>query len=186
MARSRNIKDWVVLDRLADIILEDVYGCIVDIGMGLSTTVLARHAVNYSRRHYSVDIKPKHAKYFGYQHSDHRVFIGDSLDFIKKFKDIPALVFIDGWHKYSQVKEEVDFFLGVLVPFGVLFMHDTFPHPKTVRASGRGCGEVYRVRQELEKRGDLWTFTWPYRSQAQGCGLTMVMKKDPNQPYCRL
>lgn len=185
MARSRNIKDWVVLDRLADIVLEGVYGCIVDIGMGLSTIVLGRHAVNYSRRHYSVDIKPKTAKVFGNQHGNHMVFVGDSLDFIKTFKDKPALVFIDGFHKYEQVKQEVDFFLEVLMPFGVIFLHDSYPPERNVYPGGKGCGEVYLVRQKLEKRDDLWTFTWPYDFQAQGCGLTMVMKKDPHQPKCR-
>lgn len=187
MGRSKDIRDWVVLDRLADIILEGVDGCIVDIGMGLSTIVLGRHAVNFGRVQYSVDICPKTANGFGNQHGGHKVFVGDSLDIIKrkKFKEKPAIVFIDGCHEYKYIKKEVDFFLDILMPFGVIFFHDSYPPEKWAVPDG-GCGDVYLVRQELEKRDDLWTFTWPYEFQAQGCGLTMVMKKDPNQPKCRL
>ena len=178
MGRSKNIRDWIVLDRLADIILEGVHGCIVDIGMGLSTIVLGRHAVNFGRRHYSVDISPDVAKAFGNQHGGHKVFVGDSLDIIKrkKFREKPAIVFIDGCHEYRYIKEEVDFFLDMLMPFGVIFFHDSYPPERWAVPDG-GCGDVYLVRQELEKRDDLWTFTWPYEFQAQGCGLTMVMKK---------
>ena len=45
-------------------------------------------------------------------------------------------------------------------------------------------GNVYKVRQELETRDDIQIFTWPYT--AANCGLTMVMKKEPNRPYYKL
>ena len=43
--------------------------------------------------------------------------------------------------------------------------------------------DSYLVRQELEQKKELMTFTWPYT--AANVGLTMVMKKEKNVPEFR-
>ena len=37
-------KDWIILDKLTEIILAHVEGCVVDIGIGPSTRVLRKHS----------------------------------------------------------------------------------------------------------------------------------------------
>ena len=46
---------WVIVDRLADVILSYVEGCIVEIGMGVSTPMLAKLSKNFGVKHYAVD-----------------------------------------------------------------------------------------------------------------------------------
>ena len=182
----------VILDDLAKTILANVEGCVVDIGIGSSTKVLSKHAKDLDRPHYTCDVKRgkcEWARTVGCV-----AFEGRSLDFIKTFPDIPvALVFLDGEHLYETVLQEVDFFLGRLSDGGVIFLHDTHPPKEFICESGRRCGNVYRVRQQLEHRmamdilalthskttgftrmPALQVFTWPYT--ALNCGLTMVMK----------
>ena len=59
-----------------------------------------------------------------------------------------------------------------------MFLHDTFPHYEKLLSDGK-AGDVYKVRQELEKNPDIDVFTWPYT--ANSFGLTMVMKHEPNK-----
>lgn len=186
MGHAGDKREWIILDRVVDIILENVEGCIVDIGMGMSTQVLAEYAEKYNREQYSCDILKVVAQKFGKLHKKHFTFVGSSIEFIEQFVGNVAIVFLDGNHAYEIVKQEVEFFLSVMSLYGVIFMHDTYPPEKKIAKSGRRCGTVYKLRQELEERKDLWTFTWPYKTQAQGCGLTMVMKKDMDQPFCRI
>lgn len=179
MGHSKDEADWIVLDRLADIILKGVEGCVVDIGIGLSTVILARHAARFKRKHFSCDISEKIVNYFipdGKLHELHTVSTCDAAKFVKDFHEIPALVFIDGHHYYEQVIIQIDHFLQSMPFGGVLFLHDTTPPPTWTSVRGRWCGNIYRARQELENRKDVCTFTWPYEYQAQKCGLTMVMK----------
>ena len=49
MGYVKNRKEWIILDRVVDIILDNVKGCIVDIGMGMSTQILAEYAEKYNR-----------------------------------------------------------------------------------------------------------------------------------------
>jgi len=180
------ISDWIILDKLAGIILSKVKGCVVDIGIGQSTIVLADHAQKLSIPHYTCDIKNRKcvwARQYGIPH----VFEGKSTDFISQFPDTDvALVFIDGEHIYETVVREVEFFLPRLTEGGVLFLHDTYPPKKSwaVEGNGKHCGDVYKVRQVLERRQSLQVFTWSYT--ARNCGLTMVMNKEPNRPYYRM
>lgn len=182
--------DWVIIDRLADIILAhprhfsydpepwEPIGCIVEIGAGQSSQVLAFHAQRWQVRHYTCDINPSRTI-----HPLHMVFQGPSSDFIKVFDDEPALVLIDGSHHYEDVKMEFDFFLPRLVEGGVIFIHDTYPPFEEWAVKGIRCGDSYLFRQELEKRSDIEVFTWPYTANC--CGLTMVMRKEPQDLECR-
>jgi len=118
---------------------------------------------------------------------DHICYIGRSEEFIKEFKEFketPAIVFIDGEHIYETVKMETDFFLPLLADEGVMFLHDTFPHSEYLLEKDpkeQKAGDVYALRQDLERNPDIDVFTWPYT--ALGAGLTMVMKHKKDRPY---
>jgi hypothetical protein len=165
---------WVILDRLAEIIVTCCGGCMVEIGMGGSTTILFPHAEKLKTKLYSCDTRLR--KGWDKSSQYHIVFTGKSLDFIKQFNDKPSLVFLDGCHSYEVVKQEAYFFLDIMLPGGVLFLHDTFPPDE--RHVGNYCGTVYKLRHEFEQNLKYQCFTFPYT--ANTCGLTMVM----NRPYC--
>jgi len=177
--------------------LSNVDGCIVDIGIGRSTQVLYDSSIKFSRGHFSCDTSNQTSRWAKKLFPKINFFLGTSFDFMKQFPDIPvAIVFIDGDHHYPTVIEEVNFFLPKLSPGGVMFLHDTLPrewrevygymNEKPGRKYGRHIDVVcdsYLVRQELEQRKELMTFTWPYT--AANFGLTMVMKKEKDAPIFR-
>ncbi|HUS49675.1 MAG TPA: hypothetical protein VMZ91_05890, partial [Candidatus Paceibacterota bacterium] len=88
---------WIILDRLADVILKHVKGCIVDIGVGHSTYVLAAHAKKLKIKQYSVDNNKYRCDNLkkNITHDNHFIYNQKSYNFMKTFDDIPALVFID-------------------------------------------------------------------------------------------
>jgi len=163
---------WEVLDSLANIILGNCKGPIVEVGVGKSTQVLAKHAQAHNVTLYSCDIKP-----FRCLFKDHICFTGPSFSFMDQFGGHPSIVFLDGCHDYEILQKEVEFFLSKLLPGGVIFIHDTLPPTKTHLRRNR-CSNAHLVRRELEIREDINCFTWPYT--ANNCGLSMVQK----QPEC--
>jgi len=173
--------DWTIVDLLAPVIIKHTHGdCIVDIGMGASTRILAKHSQEYGLLHYSCDRKKFHSL-----HERHFVFTGDSLDFLAQFPEEkhPGLVFLNGCHDYNYVKAEIEFFLAKLVIHGVIFCHDMYPENEA-NLSSKGCSDAYKMRQELERGSlDIDIFTWPYT--AINKGLTMILKKDPERPEWR-
>lgn len=175
MSQAKSKDAWVILDRLAEVILKDTPGCIVDIGMGKSTNVLAKYARQFGRLQLSCDMSSKITKQFGWGlHTTHLIFEEDSLEFLKIFARLhvtPALVFLDDVHTYDHVRQEVYFFLKKLANGGVIFIHDTFLPRHVERKKGFN---VHLLREELDRNPYLWTFTWTHPGQAQGCGLTMV------------
>jgi len=172
------VTHWPVIDDLATIILAKTSGCVVEIGMGHSTCILARHAQNFRRHMYSCDKDPNFEKWYCY--SGHRIFIGSDKDFMNQFEDTPSLVFLDGPHDYDSVIMEAKFFLERMTINGVLFIHDTYP-PSEEHLRLTACGDAYRVRQELEKMEDIQVFTWPH--SIIGSGLTMALKEEKNRPF---
>ena len=181
---------WDIMDAIVPKILKYVPGCIVEIGMGESSTIFADHAYQADVALYSCDLKiggmfevfdkPLFEK--------HSCFIGRSEDFIQEFDDKPSIVFLDGEHNYETVKMELDFFLPILNEGGVIFMHDTFPpyeHHLVKDSDGFKPGDVYLARKELENNPEIDILTFPY--SAHGMGLTMVMKhkKNDDRPYWR-
>lgn len=169
---------WSILKGLIDIILYYRPYCVVEIGCGLSTPILAQAAENAGVKMYSCDMKESKAISYG-RHHFHS--IGLSCNFIKKFDETPAIVLIDGNHNYETAKMEFDFFFDKLVSGGVIFIHDTYP-PHERKLAQNACGDVYRLRQELETRTDeMDCFTWPYT--AGWDGLTQVIKKEKERPY---
>jgi len=176
--KLRNMQGWSVLKALADIILFFRPYTVVEIGAGESTRILAEAAEKAEVKFYSVDMQ-KH-KLSHHTHWQTNV-LGNSLDFIKEFDEKCGLVLIDANHTYPVAKQEFDFFFEKLVPGGVIFLHDTFPCIEEA-ITDQGCGDVYKLRQELEKRTDeMDCFTWPYSAIFNG--LTMVIKKDKDRPY---
>jgi hypothetical protein len=179
-------KPWIVIDRLCDIVLAYTKGCVVEIGVGSSTFVLCRHAEKAKVKFYTCDIDAGRCKWIKNRLPYAEVFCGNSFDFMKQFSDIPAVVFIDGNHKYSVVSQEANFFIDRLAVGGVVFIHDTMPWQRTYEAhiiQKKHIPDAHLLRKELEKREDLEVFTWPYT--AVYCGLTMVLKKDMRQPEYR-
>lgn len=175
--RSQEMDGWSMLNAIVPIVLFYRPYCIVEIGAGASTFHFAKLAERYGVKLYSCDKSPRKNKVYFKDH----IFVQKlSVDFIKEFDDTPAVVLIDADHSYDVAKMEFDFFFERIIPGGVIFLHDTLP-PTEEYLSPTACYDVYRLRQELEKRDDLDCFTWPYT--AGWCGLTMVMKKEEGRPY---
>lgn len=178
MGHVRDRKEWIILDRLCDIILSNVPGCIVDIGMGLSTDILGEFALKFGRNQYSCDISwtmVKRYRYYKHLHSKHCVVWCNSTTFVQHLHDFPiAIAFLDGSHKFSVVKPEFLLLLEFMATNGVIFIHDTNPLPKYEK----GCGDVYRMKDFIRQIPSVDHFLWPYLSQAQGCGLSMIIKRD--------
>jgi len=180
-SRFWELSSWIILDKLVRIILYFRPYCVVEIGIGNSTKVLARICEDLEVDLHCCDVKKeKFAKYFDNQKN----YLMRSEEFIVYFDSLdenPAVVLIDADHHYDVAKTEFDYFFKKLVPGGVIFLHDTMP-PHEKHLMETACGDVYRLRQELEKRTDeMDCFTWPYT--AGYSGLTMVIKKEEDRPY---
>lgn len=177
---------WIIVERLADIVLHFVPGCIVEIGIGASTVVLAKFAREFKVKHYAVDTdKKKCERMEKNPKTNHKhlvVYRGRSLDFIQEFDDTPSLVFIDGCHKSEVVIQEAAFFIHKINPGGIIFFHDMYLCREwRDRHDEKGkFSDTYLVRHLLENMRNIWCFTFPYT--ASGCGLTLVMKK-PEYEY---
>lgn len=184
---------WIIIDRLADIILTCVEGCLVEIGVGHSSFILSKHAQAFDRTYHACDSSWKRCDWLEAQPNIifdklvvHRK---KSLDFMKEFDDTPAIVFIDGDHRIKNVIKEFEFFIERLVVGGVIFFHDTCPmegyYERKIEERGmRREMSTWRLKSHLKARNDIEVFTWPYT--AATCGLTMVLKKDMSGPFYRL
>ena len=64
---------------------------------------------------------------------------------------------------------------------GFVILHDTYP-PDESYIHPNGCGKVYWLRQELERRTDIDCLTLT-RGTAMGVGLTIVRKKPQHRAY---
>lgn len=195
---------WTVVDVLAPIILSNVKGSIIEIGMGNSTTMLMKHAIRYKRIHMSCDSSDRIIDRVKntidknkLNDEKHWIYQCKSIYFIDQLKELystnennidylPAIVFIDGNHFHENTMVEVKYFLDILPQNAVMFLHDTYPQKHYYErkiAVGKKC-DTYKTRHYLEDRDDIFTFTWPYT--ASYCGLTMVTKKDLDRPYRRI
>jgi len=182
---------WPVMDRLAEVVLTHIEGCIVEIGMGKhSTRIWAKHSKTFQRKFYACDSSTRIVeaiKKAPYTHDLMEIFHGKSGLFMQQFDDSPAIVFLDGNHNEQVVRQEVHFFIEKMQTGGVIFMHDTMPLEGYYEAKLENKNRemsTYKVRQELERMPHIDVFTWPYTSS--GCGLTMVLKKDMERKFYRL
>jgi len=177
--------NWIILDSLVPVVLNNIQGCIVEIGLGNSTLILNKYANQFNRKHYACDKKPRVCDWVKANTKSNNLIIHNciSFDMMKVFNDKPAIIFIDGNHSYRVVKEEVDFFLPKLVPGGMMFLHDTYLCKRWYERYKRKGKETdtYKIRQDLENNRDVYTMTFPYT--AAWCGLTIILKKDLNRPH---
>ena len=181
-------QDWTIIERLGDTILRNVNGHIFEIGVGFSTPILSNLASDFDRNLYCFEksrARCDWALVFG-----GTVFQGNSLSNIEKLSETTiAMGLIDGRHEAATVRKEVSFFLERLSIGGVIFLHDTYSCKSPLLRPAESIteemiGDVYKVRKELESLDNVQIFTWPYT--AMNCGLSMVMKMDPNRPYNEL
>jgi len=177
---------WIIIEKLGEEVLANVKGCLFEIGIGKSTPILKKLADSFERDLYCFDKQEKLCKWAKEQGC--KVYLGRSLTSIRLFPRIRvALGLIDGRHEAATVRQELAFFLNLLSIHGVIFMHDTYlqtDERMRNESDPRGAaGDVYKVRQEMEQDDRVQTFTWPYT--AGDCGLTMIMKLDPDRPYFR-
>ena len=183
-------QDWIIIQRLGDIVLSRVSGAVFEVGIGKSTEMLKKIADDFGREMYSFDMHSSRCSWAeGIGCNVIRGKTKTTLNsFLNSFPDIAvALGLIDGRHDSITARMEVRFFLELLTPGGMIFMHDTsMPTDRKIREEShpRGpAGDVYKVRQELEIRRDIQTFTWPYTAMNQG--LTMFMKLENNRCFSR-
>ena len=193
MPKYNPLGGWDIMDALIPKILKYCPGDIVEIGVGESTTIFAKLAQEAGVKLHSCDIEMggRYKLFDKELFEDHICYNNGSEEFIKEYDGHPSIVFLDGDHRYTTVKMEVDFFLARLLDGGVMFMHDTMPKtegfvrpPKGVENIGVLPGDSYRMRQELERNPEVDVFTWPY--SALDMGLTMVMKHVENRPYWKI
>ena len=175
-------QDWTIIQQLGDVILTKIHGCIFEIGIGKSTPILKKFADDFKRDLYCLDVRGYKCKWA--ESVGCKALIGKTKHTLKLFPKISvAMGLIDGRHDVHTVRFEVNFFLDLLTPGGIIFMHDTYLPTNRKPKKGTMAGDIYKVRQELEMREDVQTFTWPYTAMDQG--LTMVMKKELDRPYYR-
>jgi hypothetical protein len=176
--KFHQMNGWKIIELLVPVILYFRPYCIVEIGAGASTLYFARLAEEAGVKLYSCDKSPRKNIVYFPGHKFHQVM---SEEFMENFDDTPGIVLIDANHSYEMAKKEFDFFFEKLVPWGVIFLHDTLPaHEEYLEPTA--CHDCYRLRQELEQRTEeMDCFTWPFTAGYQG--LTMVIKKDPERRY---
>lgn len=181
MPHTTNRKEWIVLDTLCDFILNNVDGYIVDLGVGMSTLVLADYAIKHNRIQYTVDRRQDRLEFYckAGLHDKHVLLNkGKSYrhwPFFDSLNDSPAIVFMDHTHHY-WVKQEIYYFLKKMASGAVLFLHDTYPDINMHRPPLKVFA-CERIRRELEQDKSLWVYTWVYANQAENYGLSMITKK---------
>jgi hypothetical protein len=186
--------DWIIPDRLMDVVLAHVHGCVIDIGIGVSSLVLLKHSTKFNREHFSIDRKEKTCEWLrgteeSKENPNHEVLCCTSHEFIERHGEIMqgvlAVALLDGSHSFDTMWTELMFCMEKLSYGGVVFIHDTMPWEKTFekKANAGRTVDSWRVREELRKIPEFEAFTWPYT--ASFCGLTMVTRLDQTRPFYR-
>lgn len=186
-----------ILGVFGDFVLSCTQGNIGEIGVGESSIYLSHLARKYNRKIYHCDIAPDkivnpitvpgYLTVTGHQIEavagrgmvevdDSTFFMGPSDDMFRILDPGNfALSFIDGDHNYDQAKKDFENFYQRTVEDGYICLHDTYPPDESYLPDNR-CGDVYRLRQELEKDPRVDSLTLP-RGTAMGVGFTIVRKK---------
>lgn len=187
----------------ADYACNSLGGDLLEIGVGESSIYLSRVAKKYARRLYHCDISPSKIvnplSVPGYlSDADDVTYFEErdpAPDVLKRvvayagtsdslFQRVPitplALSFIDGDHLYDQARKDFWNVWPLTMEHGFIVLHDTYP-PGPDWTDENHCGEVYRLRKELEcePQMDCLTLT---RGTAIGVGLTIVRKRAVNGP----
>ena len=175
-----------ILGVLGDFIIPCTYGDILEIGIGESTVYFVKLAQKYNRKVYHCDVQQsvfENAKTVeGYFGNNSILFIGSSDRLFNEITLTPiALGFIDGDHTYEQAKKDFYNLLPYVVDDGYILLHDTYPTDESYLSENR-CGEVYKLRQEIEKDKRFDCLTIP-RGVAMDVGFSIVRKKPPQLSY---
>jgi len=175
-----------ILGVFGDMVLESLKGDILEVGVGESSIYLTELSRKYQRRIYHCDLSA--ASFInrltvpGWLSEDHTYveetsdvpavlnravfYAGTSDTFFARVPLTPlALAFIDGDHRYEQVKRDFHNVVPHLVNNGYILLHDTDPKNEHDVGENR-CGTVYRLRQELEQHPKFDCLTLP-----QGCAM---------------
>lgn len=186
------------LGTLGDLILTCLpVGEIVEIGCGESSIYLSNVARKFNRRIFHCDIAPdkiinpltvpgymypeelnisERNRLYTYKNSS--FFMGSSNElFDVHLSGVSlALTFIDGDHLYEQAKKDFDNAMALTVDNGYAILHDVNPPSDQYLSPDSACGDVYRLRQDIEKdeRYDSLTLV---HGTAMDVGLLLVRKK---------
>lgn len=185
-----------ILGVFGDYVLSCTPGDIAEIGCGESSIYLSHLARKYDRTIYHCDIAPDKiinpisvAGYMteightvssaspSFSVGKSRFFMGPSDEMFDHFpiKGNLAISFIDGDHNYAQAKKDFENLFQRTVDNGYICLHDTYPPDPSYLPDNR-CGDVYKLRQELEKDPRVDGITLP-TGTAMGVGFTIVRKK---------
>lgn len=194
-----------ILEDFGQYVLNGVQGDILEIGVGESSYFLSRIAKRFNRRLYHCDISPskivnpmtvpgylsdsEEITYFEERdpnpESFKRVvcFGGSSDQFFKRVPIAPiAFAFIDGDHSYLQVKEDFWNVWKFLQEDGVVVLHDTAP-PDETWINENQCGDVYKLRQELQVEFIKMDVLTLRKGCALGVGITFVRKRPRSMEF---
>jgi hypothetical protein len=193
-----------ILHDFGQYVLNGVSGDILEIGVGESSYFLSRLAEKFKRRIFHCDISPskivnpltvdgylsqkQELTYFEERDENPALlnravcFAGASDEFFKRLKIGPiAFAFIDGDHRYEQAAKDFWNTWPLLADEGVIALHDTYP-PDANWTTENTCGDVYKLRQELEKHPDMEVLTLG-RGCVIGVGVTFAKKKRSGYLY---
>lgn len=161
---------------------------IIELGVregGTTSPLLAAAQINGGTLH-SVDInetpfKPEK------ELSDHwKFYKQDAVEFLTKWdrsKEV-GLVYVDDWHSYSHVKNELEQLDSIISPSSVVILHDLmyggtcpFYHVDLTDSAGAQWSEGGPYRAVAELNPQFWEFsTLPWNN-----GLTILRKKYSNK-----
>ena len=190
-----------ILHDFGQYILNGVKGDILEIGVGESSYYLSQIAKKFNRLIYHCDISaskitnPMSVK--GYLSDLEEItyfeerdptpeqfrrvvcFAGPSDDLFKRVPiGVLALAFIDGDHKYDQVKRDYINCFSRLADGGFVLLHDTCP-PDENWMDENHCGDVWALRREIEcENTDILTLP---SGCVIGVGLTIIRKRPHNR-----
>ena len=197
----RGVSDWLAPDfyyskqlgwtataivgMIADFALTYLQGDILEIGVGISSIFLTGLAKKFKRKLYQCDVEAgkilNPLTVPGYLSEDSKFYCMASDDMFAKKEITPlAFAFIDGDHNYAQVKKDFWNMVPLMVDNGYIMLHDTYP-PTEDYVDPQMCGDVYKLRQELEndKRFDCITLV----GYGSYIACTLIRVKPVNRPY---
>lgn len=196
------LERYRVLHDFGQYVLNGVQGAILEIGVGESSYFLNILSEKFKRRIFHCDISPSKIvnpmTVPGYLSKDVVLieedgpldgpcnlaiaYAGPSDKLFARF-DLPtiAYAFIDGDHRYEQAAKDFWNAWPLLAPEGVIALHDTYPPDESWTDENR-CGDVYRLRQELEKNSEMDVLTLG-RGCGIGVGISFIRKKRQGYAY---
>lgn len=116
-----------------------------------------------------------------------RTITSDSIEYLKSRKEPIDLVFVDDWHEYSHVVQQLEILKDLVSPSGLILIHDAMYqnwepkyHENLEPVCPRfgeefGNGGVYRALKTFTSK---YTDEWEYVTIPVDHGLTILRKVD--------